>query len=58
MKAQSQYTLDEGAVFLHELFQAYRRAGFTEDQAMFIVIETMKEQLALTHSEGKRDATT
>jgi hypothetical protein len=35
------HTLLEMAMFHHELFSSYTKAGFTEDQAMQLVVATI-----------------
>jgi hypothetical protein len=42
----TEYTLDQAAVFAHELFMSYIRAGFNPDQAMQIVIALLSQNLA------------
>jgi hypothetical protein len=45
-------TLDEGAVFVHEMFLAYVRAGFDENQALAIIIATMNRQQEIQAQGG------
>jgi hypothetical protein len=40
-----QWTIDEGATGLHEIYQSYVRAGFTEEQAM----DLLKHSLRVNH---------
>lgn len=42
--------LMEGAVFAHEMFTTYVNAGFTEDQALEIVISLMLAHLGKEES--------
>lgn len=41
--------LNQGAVAIHELFTAYMEAGFTEDQALKIVVGLLSNLMG--HSE-------
>jgi hypothetical protein len=36
------FSMAEGAVAAHEMFQSYVKAGFTEPQALHIVTELLK----------------
>lgn len=38
-------TFDRGAVALHDMFESYVRAGFTEEQAMEIITTILSVQL-------------
>lgn len=36
-------TMDEAAIALHELFLSLQRAGFTEQQALYLVRQTLAQ---------------
>jgi hypothetical protein len=58
--SKTSHTLDDAAVFAHELFLSYIRAGFNSDQAMQIVVALLSQNLA-TYNElhgGGEDAST
>lgn len=41
-------SLDQGAIATHEMFMAYVRAGFTEDQALRIILTYVRESIRLS----------
>ena len=57
MRRDAVNTLDEGAIFMHELFLAYLRAGFTEDQALRIITAMLREQIGKYQGGGESAAT-
>ena len=50
MPADPMSSLAEGAVQLHEAFEAYKNAGFTEHQALFLVGQIL--QAAVSGGSG------
>lgn len=42
-EGDKQLTLDESAVLLHEVYAAYMRAGFSETQALTILLTVVQK---------------
>jgi len=51
-------TLDESSVAMHEMYLSYLRAGFTEEQAMRIIIAIVTNVAANASNGGEGDAPT
>lgn len=47
----SKDALLEHALFLHENYEAFKEAGFSEAQAMFLVTETLKQFIQIANQQ-------
>jgi len=47
--------MDEAALGLHEMYSAFRRAGFTRTEATTIIAKTTAEMLAVAMGEAEDD---
>ena len=48
-------TLDDWAVSLNEVTLSFRRAGYTEQEALYLTGQYMTTQLTLTHLQRNTD---
>jgi hypothetical protein len=47
--------MDEAAVSLHEMYQSFRRAGFSRAEATSIIAKTTAEFISAQQGEGGED---
>ena len=55
MKENERVTIEDNAVAIHEVFLSYCKAGFTEDQAMQLVIAHINGTSGGGHSGTRHD---
>lgn len=46
-------TLDDWAVSLNEVFLSFKRAGFTDQESLYLTGQYMTTQLTLTHLQQR-----
>lgn len=44
-------TLDESAIYYHEVYESFRRAGFEDGHALFLAAEAMKISMLISASQ-------